>query len=174
MNFMWRFILIYIISKFQKRCDLFDSIRYKFTTLPTDIDFFMHMNNGRYFSFLDLARLNLLIRANCNSQLNKHHIIGVVASEFIRFKRSIPLFKRFTIVTKMVYWDDKYFYLHQRFFLKKKLCAYSLVRIRCLQKGKLLAPNEVLALINIKKASPPLPAWLNQMDHLEDHLKKEI
>ncbi|MBN9173553.1 MAG: 4-hydroxybenzoyl-CoA thioesterase, partial [Microbacterium sp.] len=45
-----------------ERLSATDVGRIRLTTLPTDIDILMHMNNGRYLSLFDLGRWDLLVR----------------------------------------------------------------------------------------------------------------
>src|SRR5438105_6905615 len=100
MNLIWRFIWILIISKFQPPTDLFSINSTTFRVLPTDVDVLLHINNGRYFSLMDIARINVMIRSNMMRILQKHKIYGVVASEMMRFKKSIRLFQRFTLTSE--------------------------------------------------------------------------
>src|SRR5690348_8261743 len=100
MNLFWRFLRIILFSRFSSHLGLFDESSIFFRVLPTDIDVLMHMNNGRYLSLLDLARVDFMIRNKVFPILKQHKIYPVVASEMIRFKKSIGLFKRFEVSTR--------------------------------------------------------------------------
>jgi hypothetical protein len=67
------------------------------TTLPTDIDLLMHMNNGRYASLFDLGRFDLLIRTGIWDAMNARDWYAVVASESVTFRKSLELWQRFTV-----------------------------------------------------------------------------
>ncbi|NDE69198.1 MAG: hypothetical protein EB057_03910, partial [Microbacteriaceae bacterium] len=54
-----------------------------FVVWPTDIDIFMHMNNGIYLTLLDIARFDLMKRAGAWQKLKKLKIHPVVVQETI-------------------------------------------------------------------------------------------
>lgn len=89
MNLIWRFLYTIITSRFQKKVSLFEVTRTRFRVLPTDIDILLHMNNGRYFSMADLARLNYIMRHKNFSIYKKNKILAVIASEMMRFTKSL-------------------------------------------------------------------------------------
>lgn len=161
MNLIWRFLWVLFFSRFSSKITLFSENITSFRVLPTDIDVLMHMNNGRYLSLMDLGRIDFMIRCGVFPQLKKNKIYPVVASEMIRFRKSLSLFQRFDIVTKILGWDNKYFYLAQYFQVKQDIYAMALVKARFLRTGSpALQPSAILDLINIKNESPPLPEWI--------------
>src|SRR5262245_53531980 len=127
MNLIWRFLLVILFSKPQPNTGLFDEGFIPFYVLPTDIDVLLHMNNGRYFSFMDLARIEFMIRFNAFNIFKKNKVYPVIASEMIRFKKSIKLFQKFIITTKIIGWDDKFFYIRHYFKCDKELYALAIV-----------------------------------------------
>lgn len=161
MNVIWRFLWIILFSRFSPKLDLFAESTTSFRVLPTDIDVLFHMNNGRYLSLMDLARIDFMIRCNVFPVLRKNKTYPVIASEMIRFKKSLPLFQRFEIATTLLGWDDKFFYLAQYFQSQGECYAMALVKARFLhgQKGP-LTPQSILSLIPINVPSPPLPEWV--------------
>ena len=150
-----------LFSRFASPVSLFDESSTYFRVLPTDVDVLMHMNNGRYFSLMDLARINLLIRSKHFFTFKKNKIYPVIASEMIRFRKSLDLFQRFELTSKMIGWDDKFVYVMHHFKVKGEVYALSLIKARFLhQGGGKVNPDELLALIGHQQASPPLPNWV--------------
>lgn len=163
MNLIWRFIWIILFSRFSPSAGVLDQTSLSFRVLPTDIDVLMHMNNGRYFSLLDLARIDCMIRNKTFAPLKKHKIYPVVASEMIRFRKSLDLFQHFEITTQLLGWDDKFFYIVHQFKRQQHLYALALVKARMLHKKKgAMSPDEVLKQIGLKLPVPPLPKWVMQ------------
>lgn len=161
MNLIWRFLWVLLFSRFSPKTDLFSENITSFRVLPTDIDVLMHMNNGRYLSLMDLGRIDFMIRCGVFPRLKKNKIYPVVASEMIRFRKSLSLFQRFDIVTKVLGWDSKYFYLVQYFQVKQDIYAMALVKARFLRTGSPpLAPSAILDLIHMQREPPPLPEWV--------------
>ena len=62
MNLLLRFLIMYFTARFAKKVNFFDFSYITLTVLPTDIDFYWHMNNGRYLSMMDLGRMNFTMR----------------------------------------------------------------------------------------------------------------
>ena len=109
MNLIWRLLWTILFSRFSKPLGLFDEGSTTFCVLFTDVDVLLHMNNGRYFSLMDLARINFMIRNKAFYTLKKHRIYPVVASEMIRFKKSLNLFQYFQLTTRIIGWDENSF-----------------------------------------------------------------
>jgi len=130
-----------------------------FRVLPTDLDVLRHVNNGVYLSMMDLARVDLMIRAGLARELRQQGWYPVVVAQTIRFRRSLTLFQAFTIETRVLGWDEKAFVLEQRFERGTELVANAVVRARFLSRtGDRISPREVLALAGESGASPVLPA----------------
>lgn len=163
MNLFWRTLWTILFSRFDAKVGLMDACRTSFYVLPTDVDILFHLNNGRYLSIMDLARTNQMIRCGYLKKFNDHAIYPVIASETIRFKKSINLFKRFDIITKIIGWDDKFIYVSQVFIRKNSICALSIVKVCFLSKKttKRLTTAEFTSLINLKQSSPVLPQWIH-------------
>lgn len=133
-----------------------------FRCVPTDLDVLQHMNNGQYLSIMDLARVDLMIRAGIASKISDLGYYPVVVAETIRFRKSIQLFNRFYIETKVIGWDEKAFILQQTFILKNQPIADAVVRARFLKKsGGSVLPAEILKLAGVSMDSPQLPGWIN-------------
>lgn len=161
MNLMWRFLWTFLFARFAEKLSVFDESTIDFYVLPTDIDVLRHLNNGRYFSLMDVARLDFMIRADVFQTLSKNKIFPVVASEMIRFKKSLNLFQRFKIKTRVMGWDDKFFYLMHHFTIKQKVYAVSIVKVAFIRTGhKPITPNDVLDILGLHKKSPVLPEWI--------------
>ena len=135
-----------------------------FRVLPNDLDVLLHMNNGRYFSVMDLARVDLMVRSGLWPQLRSRGWYPVVVRETMEFRRSLQLFDRYTVRTTVIAWDDRHILLAQVFFRGEVEMASAVVKARFLKKsGGSVATAELLALAGITHASPALPesvqAW---------------
>lgn len=122
---------------------------------PTDLDPLMHMNNGVYLSLMDLGRIDLMLKAGAFHKIRKAGIYPVIASEAIRFRKSLTVFQSFTIHTRIATWDDRYYYLFQHFMVGDSIYASALVKGRFLNKsGGKVSPQELNSLMNIHEAPP--------------------
>ncbi|MCL4151382.1 UNVERIFIED_CONTAM: hypothetical protein GTU68_000653 [Idotea baltica] len=119
------------------------------------------MNNGVYLTMMDLGRTDLLLRCDAFGAIRKKGWYPVLAAETIRFKRSLTLFQRFTIRTRVVGWDERSVYLEQVYIAKDKLIARAVVDARFLaKKGGRVTPAQLLEFLKIDSESPELPEWI--------------
>jgi acyl-CoA thioesterase FadM len=155
-----RLLWVLLVARFRPRCDLLGPVRTPFRVVPTDLDVLRHVNNGVYLSFLDIARLDLLIRSGLFRRVRARGWYPVVTSESIRFRRPLTLFEKFHVETRVLGWDDRSVYVDQRFVRRGDVIASALVVGRFLHKGGSLPPERVLALADTDfSESPPLPRW---------------
>lgn len=147
-----------------------------FRVLPTDLDFLMHMNNAVYFSVMDTARGDWLLRSKVWQRLGKQGLHLVVAGETIQFRKSLTLGQTFEIETRVIAWDDKAFYVEQRFVREGDLWANALVRIRALDKqNRPVDTNAVLPILDAAHVkSPPLPEWVTSWMQTQGALRNTI
>ena len=168
MNLLFRTVLTWILARFAPKAELFDPCSTSFRVLPTDIDVLGHMNNGRYLSLADIARLDFLVRCQIFSTLNQHHAYAVVASEMIRFRRSINLFTKFELVTQLMGWDDKFFYILHQYKRKHTVHALALVKVRFIRRGgESLDTLKILKMLEITTLSPTLPPWIKSWHQVD-------
>jgi acyl-CoA thioesterase FadM len=173
-NLVFRLLWLLAVSRFRRRCDVLGPVRTPFCVLPTDLDVLRHVNNGVYLSLLDLARTDLLIRSGLAPRVRERGWYPVVTAESIRFRRSLTLFQRFHVETRVVGWDDRTIFLDQRFLRGDDEVASALVAGRFLRSGGSVSPAEVIALAGIDPASPPpMPEWLVRLAAAQDALGTE-
>jgi YbgC/YbaW family acyl-CoA thioester hydrolase len=122
-----------------------------------DIDFNMHINNARYMVFMERARWDHPVQTNTWDVMLKEKLNFIVAGIEMGYIREIRFGKKFEVESRYLGWDEKYFYLEQRFIADGKIHAYGLVKAVFLQKGKKAEPGDVATLLGINPASDPLP-----------------
>jgi acyl-CoA thioesterase FadM len=128
--------------------------RVRLTTLPTDIDLLMHMNNGRYASLFDLGRFDLLIRTGIWDAMNARDWYAVVASETVTFRKSLQLWQRFTVESASYAHDDKAVYQIHR-GRRGEVYAEMIVRARFLRRA---AASSTPTSSSRRSAAPTTPS----------------
>lgn len=136
--------------------------RVRVRVLPTDIDLLGHMNNGRYGSLFDLGRFDLLIRTGIWDLLAEKKWYAVVASETVTFRKSLELWQRFTVETRLLAHDDKSVYMVHRAVVKGEVYAEMIVRARFLRRSGGIVPHEELfEALHRPDDLPPLADWIH-------------
>ena len=102
---------------------------------PNDLDTNLHMNNGRYLTIMDLGRLDLILRTGLLPVMRSRKWYPVIATARIGFRRSINVFDRFDLTTRVIGWDEKWLYIEHRMERGDKVMAQAFV------KGLFLGPD---------------------------------
>lgn len=165
MNVLWRTLLTIWRAKLAlRRHGALDPLTVgtvRVRTLPTDIDLLGHMNNGRYGSLFDLGRFDLLIRTGLWETLRRKGWYAVVASETITFRRSLDLWQRFTVESRLMGHDDKSVYMVHRAVVDGEVYAEMIVRARFLRRtGGIVPHDELFAALHRPDDLPPIPDWV--------------
>jgi acyl-CoA thioesterase FadM len=159
MNMWLRAIRVIIGSLFGKKLDTLGVSKVSFVVSPFDIDVNLHMNNGRYLTIMDLGRIDLMVRNGLGRVCIKRKWRPVVASATIRFFRPLPPFVRFTVATRLLGWDEQFFFIEQRFERNSKLASAAVVKGVLLGPGGgKVAPDEVAAAAGYEGDPPAIPA----------------
>ena len=92
LNLWGRLVYTLIAKRFRKKIEFMDTCITPFRVLPSDLDLNFHMNNARYFAWMDIGRLDLLNRSGMFSVMKRNDWFPVVADEKISFGKSLDLF----------------------------------------------------------------------------------
>lgn len=133
-----------------------------FRVLPTDLDMLRHMNNGVYLSIMDVARFDMLRRNGVLAIFSERGWYPVVVAETISFRKSLQLWQRFTIESKMLGFDDQAVFLEQRFVRPDsdgapEVYARAVIRARILKKaGGVVRVDEIAEAAGVSVTDFPL------------------
>jgi len=167
-NLLLRLSLTFLLSPRRERLQVLDNCVTPFRVWPNDLDVQGHMTNGRYFTILDLARVDLLMRSCVWQLVKKQGWYPVVTMETMRFHRSLKLWDRYEVATHVIGWDDKHVFLEQVFIRDSVHVSHAVVRTRFLKRGGGAVPTAaLLALTGVTRTSPELPEWVLQWNAAE-------
>lgn len=161
-----RTLLHSILSRFGARLGHYDVVRTRFRVLPTDQDILRHMNNGVYLSIMDVARFDMLHRTGVWTTFQEKGWYPVVVSETISFRKSLQLWQRFTIESRILGFDAKAVYVEQRFVRPDadghpEIYAQGFIRGRFLKRtGGVVTIGELTEALGVAPADVTVPEWL--------------
>ncbi|KQQ23640.1 thioesterase [Methylobacterium sp. Leaf123] len=78
----------------------------RFRVWPHDLDTSLHLNNGRYWTLMDLGRADLMIGSGLWRPILRKGWTPVVSAGQIRFRRELRPFQAFDLETRLLHWDD--------------------------------------------------------------------
>lgn len=117
----------------------------QFRVWPTDLDVLGHMNNGKYLSIMDVARFDLIKRNGTWDLFARERWYPVVVAQTITYRKSLNPWKKFSIESRILGFDDQAVYLEQRFTRpagarssnpgSSEIYARAIVRARILRRG---------------------------------------
>lgn len=128
MNLWVRLVWSFFRAHFGKKIGFQEESKISFMVLPNDLDVYRHMNNSRYLALMDLGRMDLVWRSPLGRAAQQHGWFPIVAAIDIQYKKSLKLFQPFSLHTRIISWDEKWFFLEQRFQRKGKVMAIATVK----------------------------------------------
>lgn len=127
---------------------------------PWDLDPWIELNNGRTLTLFDLGRIPLAQRSGLIPVLRERGWGITVAGSSVRYRRRIRAFDRFTMVSRVAGWDQRFVYMDQSMWTKAGCCNQVLIRSAITSANGIVAPAEVMAALGASSESPPLPGWI--------------
>lgn len=134
-----------------------DEDRLRMRVLPNDIDINLHMNNARYLNIMDYGRTHLLARTGLLEHIIHSRWKPLVGAAWLTYRRSLPLFSAFTLSSRLVCWDDRWFYIEQTFTGKEGLAAVGWVKGILRDANGSVDPQTVIEGVAPGVVSPPIP-----------------
>jgi acyl-CoA thioesterase FadM len=161
MSLLLRLFAIICFGRRRGALTVLDTCATPFRVWPNDLDVLLHMTNGRYFTVLDLGRVDLMVRCGLWPKLKAQGWYPVVVLETMRFYRSLELWDRYQVRTRVIGWDDKHILVEQAFVRDEVEVAAGIVKARFLKRGGgTVSSAELLELAGISQDSPQLPEWI--------------
>ena len=82
---------------------------------PTDLDFNVHVNNGRYLTMADLGRIDWFLRTGMLRAGLQRGWRPIIATGCVRFSRPLKPWQPYSLHTNLLGWDDKWAFMEHRF-----------------------------------------------------------
>lgn len=176
MNLIFRLIWMLISARFGRRLRVMDENRLSYRCWLTDIDMNMHMTNSRYASFMDLARVDFMIRNGGWGRIRAAGLYPVLGSSSIRFRRPIKPFQRFDVTARIVSWDERWIYMEHKLVIKggpkgDDIASVCIVKTTFLGKKGRVPTDELVAIIGYTGPKPDAGDLLAKKDALDAMLK---
>jgi acyl-CoA thioesterase FadM len=156
-----RTLLMMIKSRRKSHLDFREVGRLTMRVMPNDLDILRHVNNGIYLSLMDLGRMDLMIRSGKWQALQSRGWYPVAAAVTVSYRRSLRLWQKYELETKLIGFDEKAMYIQQRFVRDNDVYVEGLMRARFLRTtGGTVSVAELGELAGIDPATMPIPDWV--------------
>lgn len=127
---------------------------------PWDLDPWIELNNGRTLTLYDLGRIPMALRNGTVGLMRANGWNITVAGNSLRYRRRIKGFQKFTMVSRMIGWDQRFFYVDQSIWSKGECCNQMLLRGAITSAKGMVPPAQLMQAAGIAADSPPLPDWV--------------
>lgn len=176
MNPIVRFIVTSLLASVASRIRVNEATQVRMRVYPNDLDLNLHMTNARYLAIFDIAGMGFLIRLGLGHLMLRRGLRPLIGGRIIRHRFGLRPFEPFTVRTRILCWDDKWFYFDQRIETKKGIAAIVLTKglVRGRNRAQTIRPDELLqSLGSVQRTSsiaPEVSRWLaaEQMLRVED------
>ena len=180
MNLWLRVLHLIIASVFRPKLDpVRDVSRLRFRVWPHDLDTSLHMNNGRYWTLMDLGRTDIMIRSGLWRVILRHKWLPVVSAGQIRFRREMRLFRPFALETRILTWSEGQVVMEHRLVSEgwdgsPILNAIALVRVGLYDRGEktFIPMGRLLDEIGLQAEAPEAAPEVEAFLRAEETLKK--
>jgi acyl-CoA thioesterase FadM len=129
-----RYAKVFLRLGGRPKVDLTKDSTISFRVWPNDLDLNGHLTNSRYFALMDAARYDMVIRSGTYDVWRRNGWFPVVASQRIRFRRSLKPWAKYTIRSWTAGWDERNLYIAQSFEKDGEVCAEATIRAAILSK----------------------------------------
>jgi acyl-CoA thioesterase FadM len=157
-----------LFSLFKPRIGVFDQARIAMRVWPNDLDLNIHANSGRYLSFMDIGRVDLLVRMRLLRKVVKRRWRPIAGGYLVTYRKSLIPFERFVVKSRVLCWDEKWFYF-EHVIVNSKGDLAAIANARGLMRGPQgnVKPEDFVALAGEGIASPPIPEFIRHWSQAE-------
>jgi acyl-CoA thioesterase FadM len=155
-----RYPLAGIRSLLKPRAGVYEWTSVHMRVRISDCDSYLHVNNGRYLSLMDIGRINHAGRCGMIGLWRRTGWKPVAGGATIRFRRELRIGTRYTLRTRCAGFDEGWSYWEQVFERADgKLAARAFAKVAMLDRdGTRLKSERVIEALGLDPAdAPPLP-----------------
>ena len=152
-----RYAKVFLRLGGRPKVDLRDDSTISFRVWPNDLDLNGHLTNSRYFALMDAARYDMVIRSGTYDVWRRNGWFPVVASQRIRFRKSLRPWTKYVIRTRTLGVDERDLYIAQSFERDGEVFAEATIRAAILSKEGRVPTKELMAASGWKGPLPELP-----------------
>jgi len=161
-----RFLLVAVRSLWRPRLEPTDTALVVGRVWPTDVDV-SATNNAAYLVFLEMARIDLLLRTGLARVSVRKRWAAPMASIHVRFRKALRRFQKFQASARLVYWDQKWLYLEQRIERDGEVVATAFAKFVVLSADGPVAPMDLATALGASLVAPPKPAVVEHYEAAE-------
>lgn len=127
---------------------------------PWDLDLWMELNNGRTLTIYDLGRLPMAMRSGFAAVMKREGWGITVAGNTLRYRRRVRSFQRIEMISRVIGWDQRFFYMEQSMWRHGDCTSHMLLRSAVTDRNGIVPTEKVVAALGHDGPGPDLPGWV--------------
>lgn len=176
MNLIFRLLRIIIQGLRAPKMDYLDTSIVTFRVWPFDMDINRHMNNARYLSLMDLGRVDYLIRTGLAGVARRNKWMPVLGASNVRWRLALLFGDKVELHTKLLCWDDKWFYIEHKVIRKDNVVAcHAIVKALFVSpKYGSISAKRLIEKNTPNMVSPPMPESVKKWVASQESMRQEV
>ena len=155
MRLRLRLLRVILSALFRRKNFYFDDYSaLHFTVMPSDC-VLKYVGNDRYHAFMDLGRIDLLIRSGGWNTLLFEKLQPFVFTAHIRYCHPLQIFRRVTLYTRLIHWDNSSFWIEHIFKSEGTTIATAISKNGFIHRNKIVPTEYIFNLLNGEKIPSP-------------------
>lgn len=150
-----------IRAKFSPKLDFEDTSTINFRCGVTDADMFMELNHARFLNFMELGRWDYSFRVGFVHLMKQKRWGLTIGGASIRYRRRIPFLAKFTLSTRLVCHDGRWFYFLQEVHRNNQICTSGLIKAGVTSKQGLVPATTVTETFGRPDFGVEIPGWVS-------------
>jgi len=152
-----RLILVILLSIFRRRklAIAHESVL-KLTCMPWDC-VLKYLGNDRFYSFMDLGRVDLLFRLGWARAVLKEKWNPFVVTSYIQYRYPVRMFQRVTVHTKLIYWDSRFFWMEHEIKHNGRTLASALSKNVARNRRGIVSTSLIFVILSESSDAPNCP-----------------
>ncbi|MBT8065816.1 MAG: thioesterase family protein [Gammaproteobacteria bacterium] len=169
MNLYLRLLLIWLRNIAGTKRHHSHGAESRFRVLPHDLDALGHMNNGRYLQIMDVARVEWMLQTQVAGAIRKNRWSPILGGGVIRYRHSLRLLQLYRVRTRLLGWDERWFYLEHSFKDSRGRCvAVGVTRAGLRSDDDWVHTDDVVNSVQPGARSPAIPEHIHDWVSLEE------
>jgi len=148
----------------KSKADLLATTRVRLRVWPNDLDFNLHVNNGRYLTLANIGGAHWFVRTGSLGIFRKHKAFPVIGGAIAKFRHDLKVFQTFEIHTRLIGWGSKWAFFEQRFVRNERVLGVVAVRAVAKAQSGSIDPQVLIDELGHSAPSPELPEWVRCFD----------
>lgn len=113
--------------------------------------------NDRYHAFMDLGRIDLMVRMGGWNALALQGLKPFVMTAHIQYRHSLRMFQNFVLLTRLRHWDSKFFWMEHVFKCGNRTMATAISRNGFTLDDRVVSTEVIFQMLNGEKVASIYP-----------------